>query len=134
MEENGQQYSIWQVPDGVVGWHKTSAYPGHPGNIVLNGHHNIKGQVFRYLIDLEVGDQAVLYAGDRLYYYQITEKHILKEKGEPPEVQRENARWIAPTEDERLTMVTCWPYTNNTHRLVIVAKPVPAPDLGGLER
>jgi len=38
-------------------------------------------------------------------------------------VRQENARWIAPTDDERLTLVTCWPYTNNTHRVVVVAKP-----------
>jgi len=38
-------------------------------------------------------------------------------------VRRQNARWIAPTTDERLTLVTCWPYTGNSHRLIIVAKP-----------
>lgn len=26
--------------------------------------------------------------------------------------------------DERLTFVTCWPYTNNTHRVIVVAEPV----------
>ena len=36
----------------------------------------------------------------------------------------ENAAWIMPSEDERLTLVTCWPYTSNTHRLIIVARPV----------
>ena len=39
-------------------------------------------------------------------------------------VRRANAQWIAPTDDERLTLVTCWPYISNTHRLIIVAKPV----------
>jgi sortase A len=62
----------------------------------------------------------------------VEEKLILKEKGEPPEVREQNTAWIAPTEDERLTMVTCWPYTNNTHRLVIVAKPIPSPESQGL--
>ena len=49
--------------------------------------------------------------------------HLLEEKGMPEEVRRSNAQWIAPTDDERVTLVTCWPYTSNTHRLVIVAKP-----------
>jgi sortase (surface protein transpeptidase) len=22
-----------------------------------------------------------------------------------------------------LTLVTCWPYTNNTHRVIVIAKP-----------
>jgi LPXTG-site transpeptidase (sortase) family protein len=64
----------------------------------------------------------------------VTEKHILKEKGEPPEVRRQNAKWIEPSDDERLTMITCWPYTNNTHRLIVVAKPVLSHRLEGLER
>ncbi|HID54608.1 MAG TPA: sortase, partial [Anaerolineae bacterium] len=34
------------------------------------------------------------------------------------------AEWIMPTEDERITLVTCWPYTDNTNRLIVVAQPV----------
>jgi sortase A len=116
---------VWEVADDIVGWHETPSSPGLVGNTVLNGHHNIRGEVFRYLVDLEPGDQVHVYARDRLYVYAVTEKHILKEKGEPLAVRRENARWIEPTDDERLTMITCWPYTNNTHRLVVVARPVP---------
>jgi len=122
-EQNGQRISVWDSPDNAAGWHKTSAYPGRSGNVVLNGHNNIRGEVFRYLIDLEPGARIVLYVGDTAYNYAVTEKHILKEKGEPPEVRYQNVRWIAPTTDERLTLVTCWPYTSNTHRLIIVAKP-----------
>jgi sortase A len=133
IEDGGSQYSIWQVADDAVGWHNTTVYPGHAGNIVLNGHHNIQGQVFRYLVDVEVGDQILVHTEDRIYHYAVAEKHILKEKGEPPEVRQKNAKWIAPTQEERLTMVTCWPYTNNTHRLVVVAKPAPAPTPVGYE-
>jgi sortase A len=131
-QENGP-LSMWKVADYAVSWHKTSAYPGHGGNVVLNGHHNIKGEVFRYLVDIEAGDRVLLYVGDQAYYYEVSEKMILKEKGEPPEVRRQNAAWIAATEDERLTMVTCWPYTNNTHRLVVVARPVPSPRVDGIQ-
>jgi sortase A len=132
IEENGSQYSVWEVVDKVVGWHKTSAYPGHSGNVVLNGHHNIRGEVFRHLVDLEIGDTILVYVKDQVYYYAVEAKHILKEKGESIEVRRKNAAWIAPTSEEQLTMVTCWPYTNNTHRLVVVAKPAPAPESTGL--
>ena len=41
-----------------------------------------------------------------------------------PEQRVENAGWVLPTDDERLTLITCWPYESNTHRLVLVAKPV----------
>lgn len=129
VEQEGNQTRVWEVADYAVGWHKTSSYPGQPGNIVLNGHHNIKGEVFRYLVDLEPGDEVQLYARDQRYTFAVKEKHILKEKGEPLDVRRENARWIEPTKDERLTLITCWPYTNNTHRLVVVANPVATPSI-----
>jgi sortase A len=55
----------------------------------------------------------------------VSERHILPEKGQPLSVRLKNAAWIQPTTDERLTLVTCWPYTSNTHRLIIVARPGP---------
>jgi hypothetical protein len=48
---------------------------------------------------------------------------IFEEKDQPLDVRLENARWILPSEDERITLVTCWPQDSNTHRLVIVAVP-----------
>lgn len=122
--ENGQKYTLWEVADYAVGWHKTSAYPGQAGNTVLAGHHNIKGEVFRYLVDVAPGDEVDLYAGEGVYKYKVTEKLILREKDMPEEVRLQNAQWIASTKDERLTLVTCWPYTNNTHRVIVVAKPM----------
>ncbi len=114
--------AAWDSADQAAGWHQGSAYPGRVGNTVLSGHHNIKGKVFRYLIDLEPDDEVFLYVGETAYRYVVTEKHLFEEKGKPQAVRRANAQWIAPSDDERLTLVTCWPYTSNTHRLIIVAK------------
>ncbi len=124
-EVSGKVVSSWVVPDSfAAGWHTTSAPPGQIGNTVLNGHHNIRGEVFRDLVELQPGDEITVYADDTVYYYSVTERHILEEKGQPIEVRMQNAQWIMPTQDERLTLVTCWPYTNNTHRLIVVALPV----------
>jgi LPXTG-site transpeptidase (sortase) family protein len=123
VEQSGHQFSIWQVADNAVGWHKTSAKIGQPGNTVLTGHHNVKGEIFRDLVNVEVGDKVTVYVGDRKVEYLVELKTIVKEKGEPIEVRQRNAEWIASTNDERITMVTCWPYTNNTHRVIVVAKP-----------
>lgn len=123
--ENGQSYVVWDVADYAAGWHNTSAPPGQPGNTVLAGHNNINGEVFRYLVDVEEGDEVDLYVGDTVYRYYVEQKLLLKEKGEPLEVRLRNAQWIAPTEDVRATLVTCWPYTSNTHRVIVVAKPRP---------
>jgi sortase A len=117
--------SQWDVPDEfAAGWLMTSAPLGQPGNTAITGHHNIAGEVFRNLVKLKPGDQITLYAQDQPYYYQVESRRILPDKGQPESVRRANARWIQPTDDERITLVTCWPYTNNTHRLIIVAKPI----------
>lgn len=121
----GQLYSQWDVPPArVVGWHQTSAPLGIPGNTVLNGHHNIAGEVFRYLAVLKPGDRITLESATRRYHYVVAQTMTLAEEGQPLAVRAENARWILPTADERVTLITCWPYTSNTHRLVVIALPL----------
>jgi sortase A len=122
--KNGTMDAKWVVPSGAAGWHMNSALPGHGENVVLSGHHNIEGKVFRHVIDLEPGDEITIYADDMPYVYTVTEKYILKEAGMPLRVRQKNAQWIKPTGDERLTLVTCWPYEwpGNSHRVVVVAR------------
>jgi sortase A len=124
IREDGTPVNVWTVADYAAGWHKNSALPGQGGNIVLSGHHNIKGEVFRYTIELNAGDIVTLYEGDQIFKYVVVDKFIVKDKGEPEAIRRENAKWIGPFNEERLTLVTCWPYTNNTHRAIVIAKPV----------
>lgn len=120
----GGAYYQWEVPEGYeAGWHDTSARLGQVGNTVLNGHHNVFGEIFRDLVDLEEGDEIILYDADTIFTYHVVEKEIVAERGEDLSIRLENSHWIEPTDDERITLITCWPYTNNTHRLVIVAKP-----------
>jgi len=127
VNQNGQQVSVWDVPNRrAAGWLKTTAQVGQPGNTVLDGHHNIYGEVFRYLVDLKQGDTIQVWVDDQSREYVISLMKILPEKGQPLKVQLENARWIQPTKDERLTLVTCWPYESNTHRLIVVALPIEA--------
>jgi sortase A len=120
---DGALYGQWQVPDFAVGWHRTSAGLGEKGNTVLNGHHNVYGQVFRRLEELRPGDELTLIGGRREYTYTVEKRVILTERGQPVEVRLRNADWIMPTDDERVTLITCWPYSSNTHRLVLVARP-----------
>ncbi len=122
-EQDGQMVSEWQVADYAVGYHNTSALPGAPGNTVMTGHNNINGEVFRNLSDLKGGDEIFVLAGDRPYRYIVAQKLLVKEKGVPIEQRLQNAVWIGPTADVRLTLVSCWPYTSNTYRVIIVAKP-----------
>ncbi len=124
-DQDGTLRSEWVVPEKAAGWHINSAQPGHEDNVVLSGHHNIAGKVFRYVVDLEPGDEITLYVKDTPYVYIVAEKYILKEAGMPLRVRQKNAQWIMPTGDERLTLVTCWPYEwpGNSHRVIVVARP-----------
>jgi LPXTG-site transpeptidase (sortase) family protein len=125
VDRDGTMVSEWVVPQKAAGWHMNSALPGHGDNVVLSGHHNIEGKVFRYVVDLEPGDEITLYVDDIPYVYVVTEKYILKEAGMPLQVRQKNAQWIMPTGEERLTLVTCWPYEwpGNSHRVIVVARP-----------
>jgi len=123
--QDGQSANVWDVPNHfAAGWLKTSAPLGAAGNTVLDGHHNIYGKVFKDLINVQVGDTITLYAAGQERTYRVDQKLILAEAGKPLEIRQANAQYIAPTIDERLTLVTCWPPTGNSHRLIIVALPV----------
>jgi LPXTG-site transpeptidase (sortase) family protein len=125
VEVRDEMFHQWLAPDArTVGWQPSSASLGVEGNTVLIGHHNIYGEVFKDLEKLEVGDRVWIYSGNRAYEYAIRLKFILPEKYESVETRLENARWIQPTQDERLTLVTCWPYETNTHRMILVAEPL----------
>jgi sortase A len=121
----GKQYQQWEAPDRyAAGWHTSSAELGLPGNTVLNGHNNIEGEVFKRLEEVSVGDEILVYSFEGIFGYQVTNRMILPEKYEGLDVRMNNAQWILPSQDERLTLVTCWPYESNTHRLIIVARPI----------
>jgi LPXTG-site transpeptidase (sortase) family protein len=121
----GKEYMQWIVPDEfAAGWHTTSALLGEPGNTVLNGHNNTNGEVFKSLDEVEVGDIITIESHASRFSYLITNKMILPEKYEDIDTRMSNAQWILPSVDERLTLISCWPFESNTHRVVIVARPL----------
>ena len=124
VEIGDQTQAAWDVPDEyAAGWHKTSASLGVAGNTVLNGHNTTNGEVFRDLYTLKAGDAITVLSDDVAYTYAVSETLILPEAGQPLEVRLENARYILPTDDERLTLVTCHPYGSLRYRLIVIAYP-----------
>jgi LPXTG-site transpeptidase (sortase) family protein len=122
---DGQEQPVWDPPDTrAAGWHESSASLGVPGNTVLSGHNTGNGEVFRDLYKLELGDKIVLRSARMAYTYAVTQTLILPEAGQPLEVRIENAHYIQPAEDERLTLVTCHPYGSLRNRLIVIAHPV----------
>lgn len=104
--KEGAFTSVWDTADFAVGYHKTSGLPGRIGNTVLSGHNNIKGEVFKNLSEIKAGDMIYLYVDKVEYQYKVEDAFIVQEVGVSEEQRRKNAQWIAPTSDERLTLVS----------------------------
>jgi sortase A len=131
VELRDQWFEQWIVPDEfAAGWQGNSAPLGMTGNTVIGGHHNEYGKIFGHLVELEIGDTIYVYSGNVTFVYKVIEKQLLKEKDVSLDIRKANAEWISPTDDERLTLVTCWPKRSNTHRVIIVAEPVAGSEIG----
>ncbi|MBC8255003.1 MAG: sortase [Ardenticatenia bacterium] len=87
---NGDTIAVWEVASQAAGWHENSATPGMAGNVVLSGHHDKEGEVFRYVVDLEPGDTVTLYTEERPYTYSVETRVVVRDKGMPEETRREN--------------------------------------------
>lgn len=119
-------YDQWSAPNlYAVGWQYDSAGLGAKGNTVLNGHHNVFGKVFENLNLVKVGDRIQIDGVDgSSFFYVVNNVMILPERDVDLDQRLNNAKWILPSADERITLVTCWPYYSNTHRLIVVAIPI----------
>lgn len=132
IEYQGETYQRWSAPrEQAVGWHRNSARLGRQGNTVLNGHSSGFSEIFRNLQDVENGDIIHIYAGELRFDYAVASTRIFKERWEPVETRLKNARWIMSSADERLTLVSCWPFGSNTHRVVVVAVPLDVQPVNG---
>ncbi|HMA36503.1 MAG TPA: sortase [Chloroflexia bacterium] len=119
-------HGAWQVADYAAGWLYGTPQPGQPGNSVFAGHNNWHGEVFRYLEFMQIGDAFTIYTSDNVaHHYQVTEMYKVPEQGVDRAQQVANARYVNNTPDERVTLITCWPYTTYTHRLIVIGHPVP---------
>ncbi len=114
----------WDSPKNAAGFVINSAAPGNVGNTVIYGHNNIEGEVFKNLSDVEAGDEIKLTAEDgTVYLYEVEEVVRFQEQGITADQRLEHLSYFDPTQDQRLTLLTCWPYTGNSHRVAVVAKP-----------
>jgi sortase A len=98
-----------------------SAQAGEPGNAVIAGHNDIEGEVFRRLPELQVGDELALFRGDAEFRYRVAGRAIVREDGATQAQRRENARWMEPTEEPAVTLISCYPYRVDTHRIIVRA-------------
>ena len=103
----------WEQLKLGVGHHLHTANPGERGNMVLSAHNDIYGEIFRHLDQLELGDEVIVYAGEQPHRYIVRAKQIV----EPTEVNV-----MAATTRPVTTLISCYPYMVDTHRIVVVAE------------
>lgn len=103
----------WESLKQGAGHHVGSANPGESGNCVISAHNDIFGEIFRDLPDLDLNDEILVYTASRVYRYVVTQKRII----EPTEVNVMSA-----TSSPVLTLISCYPYGIDTHRIVVVAE------------
>jgi sortase A len=102
----------WEALKRGVGQHIGSADAGQPGNLVLSGHNDIYGEVFRHLDQLAVGDEITIETPSRTYTYQVTDTLV---------VAPDFVEVLAPTETATLTLISCYPYLIDSQRIVVQA-------------
>lgn len=102
----------WEALKTGVGLNASSGAPGKPGNVILSGHNDIFGQVFRELDRLKPGDEIMLLSEKNAYTYVVTGTQI---------VQPSQVEVMRQTEDSTLTLISCYPYLIDTQRIVVSA-------------
>ncbi len=115
---------IWQtLPFVAVHYGDLTARIGEPGNAVIAGHVVTlsEGNVFRFLYQLDIDDQVQVW-DDRQREFDY---HVVDVKLVPPS----DTSVMAPTADERLTLITCGgtfdPVKREfSDRLIVTAKPL----------
>ncbi|MCC7451402.1 MAG: sortase [Anaerolineae bacterium] len=102
----------WQALQLGVGHHIGSANPGERGNMVLSAHNDIYGEIFRELDKLKPNDTVIVSTATRDYTYVVREQRIVR----PDEV------WVlGPSNDQQVTLISCYPYRVDNKRIVVFA-------------
>ncbi len=102
----------WETLKRGVGHRIGSANPGQRGNMVLSAHNDIYGEIFRYLDQLQPGDEIFVYTVSEEFRYVVSEQRIVS----PTDV------WVlASTQGPTLTLISCYPYLIDTERIVVFA-------------
>jgi sortase A len=125
-ELQGSEFE-WDSPGADVGWVITSVLPDETGNVILYGHNNLYGRVFEHLADLTEGDKIYLQTGTRRWEYEARYVLLLPITGASEKQVETYQQYLQPTQDERLTLISCWPPVSNTHRVVVIAFRVSKP-------
>lgn len=102
----------WESLKMGAGHYIASANPGERGNCVISAHNDIYGEIFRDLPKMNIGDEVFVHTQTQAYRYVVEQTRII----EPTEVSV-----MAPTSSPVLTLISCYPYGIDSHRIVVIA-------------
>jgi LPXTG-site transpeptidase (sortase) family protein len=113
--EGTDHHALKLGPGHLIG----SPLAGAEGNAVITAH---RDTFFRHIVELKKGDRIMVQRDGRTFTYEVAGQKIVK----PDEISI-----VAPTNDNRLTLITCYPtyYIGPApERLVVTARLVGEPD------
>ena len=110
------QGTDWEALKLGVGQLLNGVNPGDDsGNLVLSGHNDVYGEIFRHIDQLKPGDEFNIRTRTQLFTYRITESRIV----DPTDVSVLSSRGTATA-----TLISCYPYQVNNKRIIIFAERV----------
>jgi sortase A len=110
------QGTDWEALKLGVGQMLNGVNPGSDqGNVILSGHDDIYGEVFRYIDQLEPGDEFTVRTRTQVFTYRVTSHDIV----DPTDVHV-----LDPRGGATATLISCYPYKVNNKRYVVFAERV----------
>ena len=95
--------------DYVVAKYRNSPSFGESGNVILAGHNNMKGSIFRSLHKLKIGTIVEIQSDNKIYKYKITQREIV-EPNDPNLLTQDLSK-------KEITLITC---TNRAKQRLIL--------------
>ena len=85
--------------DYVVAKYRSSANFGQAGNVILAGHNNMKGSIFKNLYKVKIGDIIEIKTDNNIYKYKLTERVIVNPS--------DSSLLTKNISEKEITLITC---------------------------
>ncbi|WP_195238073.1 class D sortase [Clostridium perfringens] len=93
----------------VVAKYRNSPSFGESGNVILAGHNNMKGSIFRSLHKLKIGTIVEIQSDNKIYKYKITTREIVEPNN--------SSLLLQDLSKNEITLITC---TNHAKQRLIL--------------
>lgn len=98
--------------DYVVAKYRSSANFGQAGNVILAGHNNMKGSIFKNLYKVKIGDIIEIKTDNNIYKYKLTERVIVNPS--------DSGLLTQDISEKEITLITC--INRSKERLILKGK------------